>query len=140
MTASFAAGEHVRQKGASMAARRITSIIAVFLVAALLTVGLSAHLRVLKTLPADGSKVTEPPARVQVWFDQEPSPRLSRLEMQGPGGEVTLGTTEVGDDRSISAAVTGALPPGSYEVTWRTAGDDGHVQRGTFGFVLQAMP
>jgi copper resistance protein C len=121
-----------------MAACRIITV-AVFVVA-LLTIGLSAHLRVIKTLPADESKMTAPPARVQVWFDQQPSPRISRLEMEGPGGEVTLGTTEVDADRSISAAVTGALPPGSYEVTWRTAGDDGHVQRGTFTFVLQATP
>jgi methionine-rich copper-binding protein CopC len=102
------------------------------------TVGLAAHLSVLKTMPADDTTVSPPPERVQVWFNQQPSPRISRLELRGPNSqEVDLGKLEVhGEDRSISAALPAPLPPGKYEATWRSAGDDGHVMRGTFTFTV----
>jgi methionine-rich copper-binding protein CopC len=103
------------------------------------TVGLAAHLSVLKTMPADESNVSVPPERVQVWFNQQPSPRISRLELRGPDGrDMELGKLEVhSEDRSISAPVPAALPPGTYEATWRAAGDDGHVMRGTFSFTVE---
>ena len=109
-------------------------------IVAALTASVSAHLAVSKTMPADKSTVSEPPTRVQVWFTQLPSPRVSLLEMKGPGGEdVKLGDMEITrQDRSIAAAVRGTLAPGRYEVRWRTAGDDGHVMRGTFAFSLKA--
>jgi copper transport protein len=110
--------------------------VAAVLVAA--TTVLNAHLGVVKTAPGTGASLTEPPTRVQVWFDQQPSPRVSRLEVQGPEGEVALGSLEIDrQDRSIAAAIKGRLRPGRYEVTWRTAGDDGHVMRGTFAFTVQ---
>ncbi len=107
------------------------------LLAAACTASLLAHLSVVKTAPADTSTVREAPARVQVWFTQQPSPRISRLEVSGPAGEVEIGDSEIDrEDRSISAAVRGTLGPGTYEVAWRTAGNDGHVQRGTFTFSI----
>lgn len=119
--------------------RQIFSGLSFLAVLAVQTVGLAAHLAVVKTMPANGSTVTEQPARVQIWFSQQPSPRVSRLQMSGPGGDVELGALEINrEDRSIAAAVEGTLAPGSYEITWRTAGDDGHVMRGTFTFSLDA--
>jgi methionine-rich copper-binding protein CopC len=101
--------------------------------------GLSAHLAVSKTLPANGSTIGEAPARVQIWFTEAPSARVSRLEMKGPSGEVPLGAVEIDPKtRSMAAAVRGPLAPGRYEVAWRTAGKDGHVMRGTFTFSLKA--
>jgi copper resistance protein C len=121
-----------------MTPRRTAFALLVSFTLVTLPAALAAHLTVLKTMPADGAVVTEPPAEVQVWFDQQPSPRVSRLDVKGPGGDVALDRIAVhAEDRSISAAVTGTLPAGAYEVTWRTAGDDGHVMRGTFTFVLK---
>jgi methionine-rich copper-binding protein CopC len=104
-----------------------------------LTAGLAAHLAVAKTLPADKATLSEPPTRIQVWFTQQPSPRVSRLDLRGPGGDVPLGELQFDREaRSMAAPVEETLPPGSYEFTWRTAGDDGHVQRGTIAFVIRA--
>jgi copper resistance protein C len=99
---------------------------------------LVAHLSVVKSMPADESHVPVPPERVQVWFNQQPSPRISRLELRGPHAQVVeLGTLDVhAADRSISAAVPAPLAPGEYELTWRAAGDDGHVMRGTITFTV----
>jgi len=100
---------------------------------------LSAHLDVVRTLPVHESTVTQAPDRVQVWFSQQPSPRVSLLGLRGPGGDVPLGDLVLNrDDRSIAAPIEEPLTPGAYEASWRTAGDDGHVMRGTFRFVLKA--
>jgi len=103
-----------------------------------LTAGLSAHLSVLKSSPGNGAHLSQSPERVQLWFDQQPSPRLSRLELRGPDERmVDLGKLEVhSEDRSISAPVPAPLAPGRYEATWRSAGDDGHVMRGTITFTV----
>lgn len=113
-----------------------TSTATVFLIAALV-IPVSAHLAVVKTAPADKAGMKSPPERVQVWFTQPPSDRVSRLELHGPGGEVAVGETEVNrTEQWIAAAVKGSLEAGEYEVRWRTAGNDGHVMRGTFRFSL----
>jgi methionine-rich copper-binding protein CopC len=66
---------------------------------------------------------------------------VSRLDLSGPGGEIPLGELQFNrEDRSMAAAIEETLPPGAYEFTWRTAGDDGHVQRGTIAFVIRDRP
>ena len=40
-------------------------------------------------------------------------------------------------EKSIVADVP-ALESGTYTVSWRAAGDDGHVQRGEFSFTVRA--
>lgn len=120
-------------------ARQLAFGVVVVSVLALFTAGLAAHLTVVKTLPANESTVAEPPELVQVWFNQAPAARVSRLELRGSSGEVALEKIEVDPkERSISAAVAAPLTPGSYEVAWRSAGDDGHVMRGTFTFAYKA--
>ena len=48
----------------------------------------------------------------------------------------TGGVKATEDKLSIAVAVTSPLPAGKYTVTWKTAGTDGHVIRGTFGFTV----
>lgn len=102
---------------------------------------LLAHLAVSKTAPANGATLEKAPGQVQVWFTQPPSERVSQLELHGPGGAISLGEVQVNrDERTISAAVPASLDPGGYEVRWRTAGNDGHVMRGTFSFSVKSKP
>jgi hypothetical protein len=111
--------------------------LAVVAVQAVGTATLAAHLSVLKTFPADAATLTKSPERVQVWFNQQPSARISRLELKGPSGDVGLDVLEVhSQENSISAAIRAPLAPGRYEVSWRSAGADGHVMRGTFTFSI----
>ena len=96
------------------------------------------HLAATKTLPAADAVVTKSPQQIQVWFTQDPDPAISQLLLEGPSGAVELGDTKVSDEKSLMAMVPGTLAPGSYTVNWRTAGDDGHVRRGDFGFAVHA--
>jgi methionine-rich copper-binding protein CopC len=98
----------------------------------------AAHMAVQKTMPEADAVLSEPPHHIQIWFTQSPDPAISRLTLEGANGEIALGDTTVQDDRSLMAMLPSALEAGSYTVRWRTAGDDGHTQRGDFAFTVQA--
>ena len=96
-----------------------------------------AHMKASKMEPAANSTVTVPPARIQVWFTQAPDPKVSKLELAGPGGTVKLTGFQVTAAKSIAASVDGALADGRYTARWQAAGDDGHVQKGEYGFTVK---
>ena len=109
-----------------------SSVLVVFAVATAM-----AQLAATKTMPDADAVVAESPEQIQVWFTQDPDPAVSQLVLAGPAGEVELGDTTVADEKSLMAMVPRALAPGSYTVSWRTAGDDGHVRRGDFAFTVR---
>ena len=98
----------------------------------------TAHLRVQKSMPEADAILAAPPDHIQVWFSQAPDPAISRLTLEGAGGEIAIGETTIHDDRSLKAMLPSTLAGGDYTVKWRTAGDDGHTQRGDFGFTVLA--
>ncbi len=98
----------------------------------------AAHMAVQKTMPEADAVLPASPQHIQVWFTQSPDPVISRLTLEGAGGAVTLGETEVRDDRSLMAMLPSPLDAGAYTVRWRAAGDDGHTQRGEFAFTVRA--
>ncbi|MGE0044025.1 MAG: copper resistance protein CopC [Vicinamibacterales bacterium] len=111
-------------------------VLAVLLLSA--GVALSAHLAVVKSLPAKDQALDSSPARIQVWFSQEPSVAVSAITVQGPSGAAALGKVTAGEDNSIAAEVTTPLAPGSYTVNWQSAGHDGHVIKGSIPFSVTA--
>ncbi len=106
------------------------------LVAAVLVAVVEAHMALKNTEPADGSTVTTPPAAVTLWFTQKPDLAVSRLTLAGPAGEVKLGRAQVGDTMQLSAPIEATMGDGAYQIEWQTAGDDGHIQKGTIAFTL----
>lgn len=99
----------------------------------------AAHMALQKTMPEVDAVLSESPGRIQMWFTQLPDPAVSRLTLEGADGQVALGDTEVLDDeKSLRATLPSTLGAGAYTVKWRTAGDDGHTQRGEFAFTVRA--
>ena len=98
----------------------------------------AAHMAVQKTMPEADAVLSESPHHIQIWFTQSPDPAISRLTLEGANGAIGLGDTKVQDDKSLMAMLPSKLDAGSYTVRWRTAGDDGHTQRGDFGFTVRA--
>ena len=98
----------------------------------------AAHMAVQKTMPEADAVLSESPHHIQMWFTQSPDPAISRLTLEATSGEVVIGETEVQDDRSLTAMLPSELGAGTYTVNWRTAGDDGHTQRGDFAFTVRA--
>ena len=113
-----------------------TSVVVLLLVVGAVT--LMAHMRVQKTMPEDGAVLSGAPSRVQVWYTQAPDPAISQLLLEGADGAVALDETAIGDDKSLMAVLPTSLAGGIYTVKWRTAGDDGHTQRGDFSFTVRA--
>jgi methionine-rich copper-binding protein CopC len=97
---------------------------------------LSAHMKLEKSEPAEGATVTAPPSSVQLFFNEAPDLKVSKLTLVGPTDKATLvGTHAMG--KSLMATVQGELADGPYTVQWQGAGDDGHVQKGEVKFVLK---
>jgi methionine-rich copper-binding protein CopC len=104
---------------------------------AVLSVVLAAHMKVEKTEPANGATLATPPPHVQLWLTQKPDMKVTKVDLAGPSGKVTLGPPHTMSDKTLMAAVTGKMADGKYTVNWQTAGDDGHVQKGSFTFTVK---
>ena len=115
---------------------RPRTLVAALVIALAAAGAVSAHMAYSKSMPAKDAKLNTSPDHLQVWFTQDPEPALSQISLEGPDGEVSLGKTTVGDEKSLVAEVPATLAPGSYTVKWRSAGDDGHVLRGDFAFSI----
>ncbi len=97
----------------------------------------SAHMALQKSLPEEDAVLGASPVEIQLWFTQDPDPAVSNVSLEGPAGDIEVGKTRVMGEKSIVADVP-ALESGTYTVSWRAAGDDGHVQRGEFSFTVRA--
>lgn len=102
-----------------------------------LGVGLAAHTKLLRSEPAANSTVGAPPAHVQLWFNEAPDLKVSKIEIAGPSGKLELDAAHVMDAKSVMAAIKGDVPDGKYTTSWRTAGKDGHVIKGEFVFTVK---
>lgn len=114
--------------------RLVIGIVAVFAVTALV----QAHTKLEKSEPADGATLAKAPTFVQLFFNETPDLKVSKVELTGPSGKIGLGPAHSMADKDIMAAITGAVGNGKYTVAWQAAGKDGHVQKGTISFTVQA--
>ena len=98
----------------------------------------SAHMAYSKSMPAKDATVTESPEQLQVWFTQEPEPAVSRLSLEVPAAGFRSERRRQAARNRWWRRSPSPLEPGTYTVSWRSAGDDGHVQRGDFSFAVRA--
>lgn len=106
--------------------------------ALLVAITLGAHTKVVKTLPAADETLSAKPTTVQVWFNEAPDVKVSKLGLEGPSGAVKLGALKAAAENSIAAPIEGSVADGKYTVSWQAAGKDGHVQKGEFAFTVRA--
>ena len=117
---------------------------AAFLVASLVALSAAAspsgarHNRLVKAEPGVDSTVARSPSQVRLWFKEPPEIAVSSIKVADAAAKpVPTGEVKATEDKlSIAVSVTSRLPAGKYTVTWKTAGADGHVIRGSFGFTV----
>jgi len=100
-----------------------------------------AHPRPVRSSPAPNAALPRPPAKVQVWFNEELDTKGSKLSVWNEQGEqVDRGDGKVSlDNRAFMEAGLKPLPPGRYTVKWRAmADDDKAVTQGEFTFTVAA--
>ncbi|MEM1093041.1 MAG: copper resistance CopC family protein [Bacteroidota bacterium] len=98
------------------------------------------HLRLTKSTPAKDAVLTASPAELRVWFNQNARMAESKLALTRDGEAVVLPAVEATDDpKSFRVALPDSLNlgAGAYEMTWTTAGNDGHVLKGTIPYTVK---
>jgi methionine-rich copper-binding protein CopC len=91
-----------------------------------------AHTHLQSSLPADRSTVASP-REVTLHFSA--AARLTALTLQR-GGEAPLNLAVPAKSARDFSVPVSAVSAGSYKVTWRAAGEDGHVMSGSFSFTV----
>jgi len=100
------------------------------------TIPLSAHFALVRSVPSAKQALSDSPRRVQTWFSQAPAAGVSQLTLTSGETKIALDKTVIDKDKSMYADVPTTLAPGAYTLTWRAAGDDGHVMTGSIPFTI----
>ncbi|MEO8315321.1 MAG: copper resistance protein CopC [Pseudomonadota bacterium] len=91
-----------------------------------------AHTHLESSVPKDKSKVAAP-QMIELHFSE--AARVTSLTLkQGTAAAKKL-AVPTKQAKDVSVPVSG-LTKGDYKVTWRVAGEDGHVMSGSFGFAV----
>ena len=95
-----------------------------------------AHALLTESTPADGATVDEAPKEVLLTFTESLDPLLTVVHvLDASGARVEAGRTEIPGLPNRARVPLGALPQGTYTVTWRTTSTaDGHTTVGTVAF------
>jgi methionine-rich copper-binding protein CopC len=99
----------------------------------------SAHASLQKATPAAGATVAASPTEIRLKFSEGVEPRFSTITLASEAGaSQPLGkpTVDPADNSTLIAAVSQALKPGIYKVTWRAVSVDTHKTQGGFTFTV----
>ncbi|MDQ8738398.1 copper resistance protein CopC [Paenibacillus sp. LHD-38] len=95
----------------------------------------SAHTKLQNSSPEPDAKVTIETKEIVMEFNTEVEPLSSFKLIKEGGNELTIGNTEIVDNRMIGTFVEG-IPNGIYTVEWKIVGRDGHPIQGDFSFTV----
>ncbi len=98
--------------------------------------GALAHATLMRTEPADGTVIADPPARLSLTFNEPISPLVLKL-IRPDGTAVVLHHHSLrGETLDIHAP--GDLGTGTYVLSWRVVSEDGHPVGGSIVFSVGA--
>jgi copper transport protein len=94
-----------------------------------------AHAELRSSNPAANAQVPSAPSTITLSFTEPPDPGLSTVQvLSSSGSNVAVGPVSV-SGTTLTVAVTGAMPTGTYTVNWRAVSrTDGHLTAGSFAF------
>jgi methionine-rich copper-binding protein CopC len=98
------------------------------------------HFALSKSAPEADASV-DAPTEIRLWFTQEPQEGTTQIRLvEADDAGVHVGDImQDGDDPlSFSVELHGTLAAGTYTVSWRGMGADGHVVRDDFEFTVAA--
>ena len=124
------------RRGRGVAARALIAMLA-FVAALAWPAAAAAHAPLVRALPAPDARLRAPPRELDLWFAEPIDHHLSGVRVEGPAGLVA-GTIAFpsSDPREMTVSPL-KLPPGRYNVVWRTTSlIDGHVRSGVYTFTV----
>jgi copper resistance protein C len=107
---------------------------------ALLPASAVGHAVLVKAVPAQRAALTEPPPRVELWFNERLEPAYSRASViNEAGAQIDLrdGTVSKEDAKRLSLSLP-PLGPGRYTVRFRVLSVDGHVVESNLTFTIKS--
>lgn len=96
-----------------------------------------AHTELKSVDPADGSRVTSPPARVVLTFTEPVGTSFATVIVTGPEGAVSRGRAAV-DGAVVTQQLDAGIPFGDYTVAFRVVSEDGHPVSARTTFTVAA--
>lgn len=93
-----------------------------------------AHGMMDMTYPQDGAMMMEPTDRVEVKFEM-PMKLVSMKLIDSTGKPVAIDFDRSQEAGMHFKVMTPTLKPDNYKVHWKAMGDDGHMMKGSFGFM-----
>jgi methionine-rich copper-binding protein CopC len=100
----------------------------------------AAHAVLVRSAPASRTTLREPPARVELWFNERLEPAFSGVSVwSAAGAQVDRRDAAVdpGDPKRLSVSLP-PMAPGEYVVRFRVLSVDGHIAEGSFSFRVVA--
>jgi methionine-rich copper-binding protein CopC len=97
----------------------------------------SAHARLVKAVPADGT-TTASPQMIMLTFNEKVEGKLSGFEVvKADGSKVDVMVSVAGGGTMLHAMPSKPLAPGVYKINWHAVTDDGHRTQGTVSFAVK---
>lgn len=118
----------------------LPAVVAALLLAGPLATPARADFHVLRSSPAAGSAVVQPPDEVRITFDQPVNDVASMVQVSAGDGSYNAGVVTVTGGTTLVQPVR-HLSPGDYSVQWSAAAGPGApATAGTFRFTVAAPP
>src|SRR5437867_9280573 len=107
---------------------------------------LAAHTVLVRTMPADGAVVAQPPREIRLWFNEPIERHFSRIEVFRAVLDPGTGAVQPGEridqgwlpgpraTREVGVRLPETLAPGRYIVQWVVLAIDAHRTQGSFMF------
>jgi len=126
----------------TLARRRPGVAFAVLLVALAGMGDAAAHARLQRSSPAADAELSQSPATIELWFNEQPEAAFSRVDVQDEAGNaVPVGTlAAAADGNGLVLTLEASLAAGRYTVHYRVLSVDGHVIEDQFVFRIASTP
>ena len=97
------------------------------------------HAVLVRSSPQNRAVLSQPPARVELWFNERIEPAYAHLVVENAGG-AAVDQSDVVVDREDARRVVvtlGPLPAGRYTVRYRVLSVDGHIVESQLTFTVR---
>jgi copper transport protein len=111
----------------------------VLIASLLITENVLAHALLVRSFPVANSELTQPPARIELWFSEPVEESFSSARLLSTSGEeIPVGTARIDPlDPNHLTVWLSPLSPGFYTVAWVSLSrTDGHEWSGSFPFTV----
>ncbi|KGE19258.1 copper resistance CopC/CopD family protein [Paenibacillus wynnii] len=119
--------------------QRIYNIVIVLVIVLfMLPAPVSAHAKVLQSVPAANAKLQNSPLEIKIQYSEGFNAELSKIILQDDAGKPITGKLTTGTDQWLIYQIP-TLSGGAYTVKYQVLSEDTHVVEGSFTFTVAAV-